>query len=166
MLAQKTAKEATSPKPLDTSERPRTKTPGSGIPPPRVEVSAAIPAKGISTRTASTAHSAAMTAQIATYTASAAAASASTTGTQMGENTASSTMFRVRLPVLARAMARDGRGFGGDLRRDFIDRTQVCHRLGFGKAVFHAIADGLVVERERLLDFGVRQLAQRPLELG
>lgn len=62
--------------------------------------------------------------------------------------------------------ARDGRGLRGDLRRDLVYRTQVCHRLGFGKAVFHAVADGLVVERERLLDLGVRQLAQRPLELG
>ena len=57
LLAQNTAKEATSPKPLDTSERLRMKTPGSGIPPLKVEVSAAIPAKGMSTRTASTIHS-------------------------------------------------------------------------------------------------------------
>lgn len=71
-------------------------------------------------------------------------------------------MLRVRLPVFA----RDGRGLRGDLRRDLFDRTQVCHRLGFGKAVFHVVADGLVVERERLLDFGVRQLAQRPFEFG
>lgn len=62
--------------------------------------------------------------------------------------------------------ARYGRRLGGDLRRDLIDWAQVCHRLGFGKTVLHAVADGLVVERERLLDFGVRQLTQRPLELG
>lgn len=62
--------------------------------------------------------------------------------------------------------ARDGRGLRGDLRRDLVDRTQACQRLGFGKAIFHAIADGLVVERERLLDFGVRQFTQRPFEFG
>ena len=32
LLAQNTAKEAMSPKPLDTSERPNTNTPGSGMP--------------------------------------------------------------------------------------------------------------------------------------
>jgi len=87
-------------------------------------------------------------------------------------------MLRERLPGVARGEggapagvgprdgARDGRGLGGDLRRDLVDRTQARNRLGLGKAVFHAVADGLVVERERLLDFGVRELAQRPFEFG
>ena len=62
--------------------------------------------------------------------------------------------------------ARDGRSLRGDLRRDLVDRAQVGNRLGLGKAVLHAVADGLVVERERLLHLGVWELAQRPFEFG
>ena len=121
----------------------------------------------MSTRTASTAHNAAMTAQIATYTASAAAASASDDGYPDGrEHGEQHDVEGAAAGARAGDGARDGRSLRGDLRRDLVDRAQVCHRFGFGKTVFHAVAYGLVVERERLLDFGVRELAQRPLQLG
>ena len=54
---------------------------------------------------ATVAHSATMTIQMDRCTIKAATISASTRGTQMGENTTSSTTLSVRLPVFALAMA-------------------------------------------------------------
>lgn len=162
LLAQKTAKEATSPKPLDTSESPNMNTPCSGVPPAHGRGKGSKPREGHEHEDR-------------------------VDGPQRGDDRPNRDVHGERgrrerehdgypdgrehgeqhdvegaaAGVRAGDGARDGRGLRGDLRRDLVDRTQVGHRFGLGKAVFHAVADGLVVERERLLDFGVRQLAQR-----
>lgn len=167
LLAQNTAKEATSPKPLDTSERPNTEHAGQRHAPAQGRGKGGKPREGHEHEDR-------------------------VDGPQRGDDRPYRDIHGERgrrerehdgypdgrehgeqhdvegaaAGVRAGDGARDGRGLRGDLRRDLVDRAQVCHRLGFGKTVFHAVADGLVVERERLLDFGVRQLAQRPFEFG